>query len=187
MLRLCRTDLLAIIKWVIQMRLFVAIKLEQNMCKAVGKVQDSFRSQRVSGNYVPPENLHITMAFIGEYSDPGAVLEAMEGLSFVPFKISMDSIGCFDDLWWAGFSDGSGLEKLARELRRTLGDAGIPYDKTRFKAHITFLRRARLSGRGLSDMGIRPCSMRVTGISLMRSTFGKNGMIYTELGRVDAQ
>ena len=36
-------------------------------------------------------------------------------------------------------------------------------------------------------MSIEPASMQVSRISLMRSTRGKNGMIYTELGSVAAQ
>ena len=169
------------------MRLFVAIKLDDKMKKSIRHVQDSFRSQRVSGSYTPVENLHITLAFIGEYSDPEVVMDAMEEVAFSPFDISMDGIGCFDDLWWAGFSESKELENLASGLRRALRDAGIPYDSKKFKAHATFLRRARFSAGKLVDMSVHPAKMRVTGISLMRSTHGKAGMIYTELGSVYAR
>lgn len=43
------------------------------------------------------------------------------------------------------------------------------------------------NGRRISHMSIDPASMQVSRISLMRSTRGKNGMIYTELGSVAAQ
>ena len=169
------------------MRLFIAIKLDDKLKKSILHVQDSFRRQGVSGSYTPSENFHITLAFIGEYGAPDAVMEAIENLKFSPFDISMDRIGCFDDLWWAGFAVNNELEMLARCVRCALKDAGIPYDSKKFKAHTTFLRRARFAAGKLTDMTIKPAGMRVTGISLMRSTHGKNGMIYTELGAVYAR
>ena len=72
------------------MRLFIAIKLNGRMKKQVREVQESFRRQGVRGNYTPEENLHITLAFIGEYGDPDGVLEAMENADFQPFSIIMD-------------------------------------------------------------------------------------------------
>jgi len=168
-------------------RLFIAIKLDDKMKSSILHVQDSFRRQGVSGSYTPEENLHITLAFIGEYGESDAVLEAMEEVPFSPFDISMDRIGCFDDLWWAGFAGNNELEKLARNVRCALKDAEIPYDNKKFKAHATFLRRARFSAGKLADMSVHPATMRVTGISLMRSTHGKAGMIYTELGSVYAR
>ena len=48
------------------MRLFIAIQLNQKMKQLVSDVQDTFRWQQVKGNYTPEENLHITLAFIGE-------------------------------------------------------------------------------------------------------------------------
>lgn len=170
------------------MRLFIAIQLSTEMKNAVKDIQDTFRWQHVRGNYTPKENLHITLAFIGEYGDPDEVLEALEGVSFPAFPITMDKVGCFDDLWWAGLADSDPLQSLARKVRHALAEAGIPFDKKKFKPHITFLRRAEYAGgRKISHMSIEPLTMKVDRISLMRSTFGKNGMIYTELGSVAAQ
>ena len=169
------------------MRLFIAIKLDTEMKQLVGSIQNSFRRQSVRGNYTPDENLHITLAFIGEYGDPDMVLEAMEEVSFSPFMMTMDKVGCFDQLWWAGIDDSAELEKLAGKLRRALADAGIPFDRQRFKPHVTFLRKAENADKKrISHLDIRPVSMQVDRISLMQSTRGKNGMIYTELGSVAA-
>ena len=155
------------------------------MKQLVGRIQNSFRRQNIRGNYIPDENLHLTLAFIGEYGDPDMVLEAMETVSFSPFMITMDKIGCFDQLWWAGIDDCAELEKLAGRLRRALADAGIPFDRQKFRPHVSFLRKAeRVEKKLLSQLNIRPVSMQVERISLMQSTRGKNGMIYTELGAV---
>ena len=170
------------------MRLFIAIQLNQKMKQLVSDVQDTFRWQQVKGDYTPEENLHITLAFIGEYGDPDEILELMQKVSFKSFSITMDKVGCFDELWWTGLEESSELEALVKNIRHVLADAGIPYDKKKFKAHVTFLRKpVYANGRGISHMSIDPASMQVSRISLMRSTRGKNGMIYTELGSVAAQ
>lgn len=170
------------------MRLFIAIQLSDEMKTAVQDVQDTFRWQHVRGNYTPKENLHITLAFIGEYGDPDEVLEALEGVSFPAFSFTMDKVACFDDLWWTGLAESEQLQALARKVRHALAEAGIPFDRKKFRPHITFLRRAEYAnGRKIVHMSIEPLTMKVDRISLMRSTFGKNGMIYTELGSVAAQ
>jgi 2'-5' RNA ligase len=71
-----------------------------------------------------------------------------------------------------------------RRIRRALAEHDIPFDRKRFSPHITLLRRA--SGK-LPGHEIRPAVTRVESISLMRSDRGRNGMIYTELGAIEAQ
>ena len=165
------------------MRLFIAIQLNEEMKQLVKDVQDAYRRFGVRGNYTPPENLHLTLAFIGEYGDPDEVLDAMETVSFEPFAVTMDRLGCFGDLQWAGIEENAKLEALVKRLRHALSDAGIPYDKKKFKAHITYLRQAKFpDGRRVTPAEIEPVSMMVTEIALMRSTRGKHGMIYTNLG-----
>ena len=127
-----------------------------------------------------------TLAFIGEYPDPDEVLEILEPLEFAPFQITMDKVGCFDDLWWTGFAKSKELENLAGQVRHLLSDADIPYDKKKFRPHVTLLRNARYYSGKPPYLEIRPVSMMVDHFCLMRSTRGKHGMIYTELGSVAA-
>ena len=170
------------------MRLFIAIQLNEEMRNLLGDIQDSYRRMAVRGNYTPAENLHLTLAFIGEYDDPDKVLEALEAVSFQPFRISLDRTGCFGDLHWAGIADSPQLENLVKQIRHALADAGITFDKKRFRAHITFLRRATFPrGAKTPFPGIKTANMLVEEIALMCSTRGKHGMIYTKIGAVEAR
>ena len=170
------------------MRLFIAIQLNEEMRNLLGDIQDSYRRMAVRGNYTPAENLHLTLAFIGEYDDPDKVLEALEAVSFQPCRISLDRTGCFGDLHWAGIADSPQLENLVKQIRHALADAGIPFDKKRFRAHITFLRRATFPrGAKTPFPGIKTANMLVEEIALMCSTRGKHGMIYTKIGAVEAR
>ena len=169
------------------MRLFIAIQLSEQIKDSIRDVQDEFREQGVKGNYTSYENMHLTLAFIGEYNDPDRVLEVMEKVVFSPFDMKMNMVGNFTDLWWAGVSEYKEVTELVKSLRHQLADAGIPFDKKRFMPHITFLRKPVYTESKELRTNIITAGMTVDRISLMRSTRGKNGMIYTEIGSVLAQ
>ena len=165
------------------MRLFIAILLENNMIKALTDAQDALRMHQYSGKYTDRRNLHLTLAFIGDFSDPDLVLDSMEQLRLRPFEITLSGyIGNFGDLLWAGMEHSPELEQFVKGLRHALADSRIPFDRKHFHPHITLLRNAQ-KGRAFSDIAVAKESMTVQGISLMRSDFGKHGAVYTEIGR----
>ena len=170
------------------MRLFIAITLSEPMKDALESIQADMRRRHVRGSCTSRENLHLTLAFIGEYAHPDSVLDAMEAIPFSPFPLRLDGFGHFGDLWWAGLSGSEALTAYVRRLRRALADAGIPFDRKRFTPHITLIRRAVWDDRhGLPAASVPDASMEVRRISLMRSDRGRNGMIYTELGGISPE
>ena len=166
------------------MRLFIALQLNSEMKKALTDLQDRMQRLGVRGNFTKPENLHLTLAFIGEYPDPEDVIDVLETIRVQPFQISLEGIGSFRNLWWAGLSGSDELKNLAKRLRRGLAEAGIPYDRKKFSPHITLVRKPLTrSGTIPEEILQEPLrgKMTVEHISLMRSDRGKHGMIYTEL------
>ena len=163
------------------MRLFIAINLFKDLKDALMAAQDEMYEQGVRGNYTKEENLHLTLAFIGEYPNPEPVLETLKSVSFRPFPLTLRGMGCFRDLWWAGMDESAPLTAVVRRIRRTLAENNIPFDRKRFSPHITLIRKASGAVPGIQ---IRKVSMTVDTISLMRSDRGRNGMIYTEIGTV---
>ena len=166
------------------MRLFVAVKLSPEAKQLIKDTQIIFRKLGVSGNYTSEENMHLTLAFIGEYDDPDKVMEALKEVSFEPFDITLGKTGRFGDLWWMGVYQSGELDLLAEKVRKALGDRGIPCDPKQFKAHITFLRRAVYKGTEPGEIPAEPVKMTVESFSLFRSERGRYGMIYTEIGKV---
>ena len=161
------------------MRLFIAINLSDEMKDSLISVQNSVYDHGVRGNFTSEENMHLTLAFIGEYPDADRVLDVLSTISFTPFDITLEGIGCFGDLWWVGLKESFPLMSVVRRIRRALAESEIPFDRKRFSPHITLIRKA--SGK-MPGIQVRPTSMTVSTISLMRSDRGRNGMIYTELG-----
>jgi len=166
------------------MRLFIAINLSDEMKTTLLDLQNALYDRGVRGRYTAEENLHLTLAFIGEYPDAEPVLDAMSEVSFMPFELTLDGMGRFGDLWWAGMKESVPLTAVVRRIRRALAEHEIPFDRKRFSPHITLIRKA--SGEMLGAHP-KPAAMTVETISLMRSDRGRNGMIYTELGTLEAE
>ena len=87
------------------MRLFIAINLSDELKTALINAQNAMYDRGVRGSYSPEENLHLTLAFIGEYPNAEPVLDALSSVSFRPFELSLEGMGRFGDLWWAGIQD----------------------------------------------------------------------------------
>ena len=165
------------------MRLFIAVRLSDAMKDSLIHTQNTLHDRGVRGNYTSEENLHLTLAFIGEYPDAETVLDALASVAFRPFALSLEGMGRFGDLWWAGMKDSAALTAVVRRIRRALAENNIPFDKKRFSPHITLIRKASGEMPGTAPESV---SMTVNMISLMRSDRGRHGMIYTELGTLEA-
>ena len=163
------------------MRLFIAIPLSDSMKDALTAAQDEMYDNGVRGNFTPRENMHLTLAFIGEYPDKDHVLDALSTVSFSTFTLSLSGMGCFRDLWWAGMDESAPLHAVVRRIRHALAENNIPFDRKRFSPHITLIRKATGT---MPDIQIEKVSMPVERIYLMRSDRGKHGMIYTEVGEL---
>ena len=86
------------------MRLFIAIQFNDEIIEALNELQEDLRDQGMEGHYSSRENLHLTLAFIGEYSDPEEVMDALEESDFRPLSIRLEGVGSFGDTFWAGIS-----------------------------------------------------------------------------------
>ena len=168
------------------MRLFVGISPTDEIRKNLGKAQNALARYGISGIYQTQENLHMTLTFIGEHPEIDPVLDAMEQVGFLPFPITYSRLGVFrESIIWGGIEPSEPLQALVKKLRYELAKADIPFDNSLFTPHFTLVRHADF-GKGIPSVRIEPVSMTVEGITLYRSDRGKNGMIYTEVGYVEA-
>ena len=168
------------------MRLFLAVNFNEEILAALEETQALLQRRGLRGRYAPSENLHLTLAFLGEFPDPDRVLEVMDTVEFAPFPLALEGFGRFGDLWWAGLARSEPLNALVRRLRRALAEADIPFDRKRFSPHITLVRKGVFDGKPPA-VEVPRVEMTVDRFSLMRSDRGKRGMIYTELGGKNAR
>ena len=149
---------------------------------ALSVLQDRLRASGVAGRYLDPDNLHMTLAFVGEWpEDITPVLPPVGSC----FSLILSHVGVFPEakVLWAGVEASEALEHLAERTRQNLAGRGIPFDPKKFNPHITLVRKPQIpDGMVLSKVEIPSASMLVDEVCLYRSERGENGMRYTVIG-----
>ena len=165
------------------MRLFVAVEPSPGFLAVLTDLQERLREAGVTGIFRDPSGLHLTLAYIGEWpEDVTGILPVVRK----PFSITLSHLGIFPEanVLWAGIRPCEELEHLAGQVRRNLANEGIPFDRKRFNPHITLARKPFVPERViLSEIGVPAVSMIVDDVCLYRSDRGKNGMVYTVIGK----
>ena len=160
------------------MRLFFAIQLSEEMKAALLESMHGLKKLGVKGRYVPGQNLHLTLAFLGECADAAPAKAVLDQLSYKPFRLSFSQPGTFGNLLWIGLKGNQGLSALVRDLRAGLDEAGIEYDRKSFQPHITVVRE--MSGPW-QKLPAPKGEMMLKKISLMRSDVKDGKRVYTEI------
>ncbi len=116
------------------------------------------------------ENLHLTLAFIGQLDAPAAsrVIADLAAFPASEFDWMIDHVAGFERarVAWAGGPPEARLDELAQAVRAVLDKQAVSYDRKAFVAHVTLLRQA--AGIRLQVLG-QPIPWRVTSPVLMVS------------------
>lgn len=172
------------------MRLFIAINFNPDTKARLLALRDELRAYSKRGNFSAPENLHLTLAFLGECDgkQTAAARIALDTITFEPFYVKIDYGGRFrrdgGDIWWAGIHENAVLSKIQRELWEQLRKAGFAFESRRFSPHITLGREVA------SDYGfgkIEPFGETVASVELMKSERIAGKLTYTTIYRRYAQ
>lgn len=160
------------------MRLFVAIQFSPAVRSALLEAVDALRRQG-DGNFTRPENLHLTLAFIGETEDLAGAKAALDAsCAGGPVSLTIGGLGRFGDLWWTGVRENPRLEALAQTVQQALRARGFPIEKRAWKPHVTLVRQWRGPRPVLT---VRETSMRAERVSLMKSERVRGKLTYTEI------
>jgi len=96
---------------------------------------------------VPRDNLHLTLAFIGELAVPKAAeaVQALRAAVQEPFEWRIDHVGRFERarVVWVGGQPEPRLVRMAEMVRTQLQSLAIPFDPKPFVPHVTLLRDVR--------------------------------------------
>lgn len=161
------------------MRLFIAINFSPEIKAMLLQSIAGLQAQSSGGNFTREENLHLTLAFIGETGRLQPIRAAMEAAAGPPFELVLKGSGRFGQLYWVGVEESPALLAQAESLREQLRRQGVSFDAKPFKPHITVARQVR-SERPLSVDAPR-CSMRAERLSLMSSERVQGRLMYREV------
>jgi len=129
-------------------RLFFALWPAPELAEALHR--QAVALARACGGRAPTrDNLHLTLAFLGD--QPDSALEALAGCGVAaaapgaPFSFTLDTLGYWkrNQLLWAGCSAvPEALTTLAATLQAGLVVAGFPLERRAFAPHVTLVRHA---------------------------------------------
>lgn len=177
------------------MRAFVAIHPPPAVRDALEAVQDALPPG--FGRLADPEQLHLTLAFLGERPDHEveAAHEALLGLRHPPFPLALGGLGTFGsrqpEVLWAGVRDPSTLATLQARVRSALYGAGLVMERRRFRPHVTLARLGRTPPEAVERLAgflarwdaFPAPTWEVRDLGLWRSTLRPSGAVHEELAR----
>ena len=124
-------------------RLFVAVDLPHETKEALRSICRGVPEAR----WVPLEQLHLTLRFIGDVDDTmfAAIKGALAVVKSPPFDIALKGVGHFPPgkrarVLWVGMERNETLTRLAQEVELALETAGVSPEERPFSPHITLAR-----------------------------------------------
>ena len=173
------------------MRLFVALALPPAL-----RTRLSFLCGGVPGvRWVPPENYHVTLRFIGELPLWRAeeVDHALANIRAPGFSMTLAGVGTFNKAGrvsavYVGVERNPALEHLQTKVERALQHAGVEGERRRFVPHVTMARLEGARGEGVPEAKVagwvqshnlfRSTPITVEHFTLFSSRLGKEQAAY---------
>jgi 2'-5' RNA ligase len=168
-------------------RLFIAINFDDETIARLISLRDELRSHGECGNFTATENLHLTLAFLGECDakQTADIKNAMNEAAFEPFPISIERVGRFKrdggDIWWAGAQASKPLIGFQSDLTDKLIGAGFLLDKRKYSPHITLGREVVTKAE---PWQITPFGETVKSVDLMKSERINGKLTYTAIFKI---
>jgi RNA 2',3'-cyclic 3'-phosphodiesterase len=149
-------------------RLFVALDLPEAVRRALAELIAKLQPKSRGARWVRPENLHITLKFIGHVGNEklSPIQSALSSIHAAqPIELHFRGMGFFPNehrprAFWCGVAASPNLAELAADIDRALVPLGIEAEKRPFTPHLTLARFK-------SDEGVREVVRAATG---MKST-----------------
>jgi RNA 2',3'-cyclic 3'-phosphodiesterase len=170
------------------MRLFVALDLPWELRSRLAGLS----GRGIPGaRWVPAENYHLTLRFIGETPAYRAdeIDQALAVLKARGFDLTLAGLGTFDKAGrsislWVGVERNPALDHLRSKVETALQRAGLEPERRRFAPHVTLARldnvpEARLASFLQAHNLFRAPAVPVEHFTLFSSQLGKEQAVYT--------
>lgn len=135
------------------MRLFVALDIDDAVCRKIETFLEGVRGFAPDVRWVRPESLHITLKFIGEQKEEKleGIEQRLSEIAGSPVQIGFRGFGFFPTaksarVFWMGMDAGPELGRLAGEIDRAMEMLGIEREKREYSPHLTLARGEGRSG-----------------------------------------
>ncbi len=167
------------------MRCFIAAWPDAPTRLALAALSDGVRQRVVHRRATRFEDLHLTLAFIGELADKDAraLACAAARIRVAVFDWTLEQLGFFAQagVVWAGAVDEANapLLELGDRTRRLLDQMAIDFDRRALRPHVTLLRGVtQFDPEAITP----PIRWRVDAVALYRSGGDRSGARYSRVG-----
>ncbi|MBV9251230.1 MAG: RNA 2',3'-cyclic phosphodiesterase [Acetobacteraceae bacterium] len=170
------------------MRLFVALELPWELRQRLSFLAGA----GIPGaRWIPSENYHLTLRFIGEMPAFRAeeIDQALSSVKARRFSLTLAGVGTFAKSGrsvslWVGVERNLQLDHLQTKIETALQRCGLEPERRRFTPHITLARldspvEARLAGFVQGHNLFRSDPIPVEHFTLFSSRLGKDQAVYT--------
>ena len=137
------------------MRLFIALDLPESVRERLGMMACGLPGAR----WVPPEQLHLTLHFIGEVD--GAMMRTIQGalarISRPALQLCLQGVGAFPlrgkspHTLWVGVEKSEALLTLHGKVESALVRAGCHPEQRKYAPHITLARLKNTPAKRLNE------------------------------------
>ncbi len=181
------------------MRCFIAIELSHEIKSALRSIQDEFKKCGADVRWVHPDNIHLTLKFIGSAreEDTQKIISLMTDAckKYQTFTLEIKGTGIFPNInsprvLWVG-AEGDGILKgLQKDIEHGMGEIGFEPEDRKFTAHLTLGRFRSLTGKEnlLKQIKLHENysfgTIDIKSLSLMKSELHPSGSRYTKLAEV---
>jgi len=126
------------------MRAFISVDI--GALPGIVTILDELKNTNADLKIVKPENVHLTLKFLGEIDEKmvdriaGVMEESVKEVP--PFRIKLRGVGVFPSMdymrvVWIGLKDAEKLGIIAEQLENGLAAFGFKKEKRRFSPHVT--------------------------------------------------
>ena len=175
-------------------RLFVAVDLPGEIREKIRDCQAELKTGKGRVTLVNPDQIHLTLKFIGEVDEPTAekIKEALKKIRFTSYDLEVGKIQANSPrrprVIWCSIRDSGESAELHRQVEEVLEPLGIPREERAFTSHAT-VARVKSYHPDLDDAlkqleGREFGSCKVERIILKKSTLTPSGPIYEDLMEV---
>lgn len=168
------------------MRLFIAVDFPPEIKKLLAEEAAALRRRGVSGHFTREDNLHLTLAFLGEQPPSGrdAAVRAMERCGGAAFPVAFGGYGTFrggrdGDILYRRVEGGEALSGLHRRLSEALKTEGFVLERRAFRPHLTLARGVPQMPEALPAP--QPAACRAEAMTLFCSEQVQGRRVYTPL------
>jgi 2'-5' RNA ligase len=178
-------------------RLFVALEIPSAVRENLAALLASLRAIAKEPRWVRPENLHVTLKFLGEVAE-GKLEGVRSALRHIRSEsavaLEFRGLGFFPNdkhprVFWAGMDGTTNLKTLAADIDAAVEKYEIPCEQREFSPHLTLARfeRGRLPEKLRSAIATYAQrefgSLRTSEFQLIHSKLKTSGAEYTTLER----